>query len=131
MVLLLVALAAPAARAANRATCSFNGMNRAVWTLREMRRTAWCVAERFGIAVSDLVGVVSCESGWNRHAVSDSGTYVGLAQHHRQYWPARVELYEPRWWSLRRSPWNPRTQLTVTARMARAEGWGAWAGCAA
>lgn len=111
--------------------CRFQGLQRGTWTAREELLTARCAIGKWPIpgGMSKLDSVISCESGWNRNAVSSSGSYVGLAQHALRYWSGRVGTYEPNRWDLADGWRNSRTHLVVTVRMVRAVGWGPW-GCA-
>ena len=47
----------------------------------------------WNVPVRDLARVSHCESTWNPSARSASGTYRGLFQHHRSYWPERVRNF--------------------------------------
>jgi hypothetical protein len=74
-----------------------------------------------------LIRVGHCESGWSRLATN--GRYVGLFQHDAGAWGYRVRRYEPQLWDLQPGWRNPRTQITVTVRMVRDEGWSPWPYC--
>jgi len=112
--------------------CLFNGMNERVdWTNREERRTAWCVTRRWHVpgGMPQFVSVGDCESSWYRFAVGNG--HLGLFQHDSDSWDYRVQHYEPKGWELNRSWTNSRSQIVVSARMARNDGnWHQWAGCA-
>ena len=110
-----------------RNQCLFNWMHEDEWTPREERRTAFCVLRRWNVpgGMPKFQAVGDCESHWYRFA-SNGGRYLGLFQHSRKYWPGRVRHFEPYWWDLAPGWTNSRTQIVVTARMVRAQGWGAW-----
>jgi hypothetical protein len=74
----------------------------------------------------ELDKVAACESGWRRLAVSSSSTYLGLFQHARSYWSGRLHTFAPATWDLSPRWQNSRSAITVTVRMVKAEGWGAW-----
>jgi hypothetical protein len=107
--------------------CRFQTLQRGTWTAREEQLTARCVVGRWPVegGIAKFMSVGACESGWNRLA-SNGGNYLGLFQHSSTYWPNRVRGYDPPSWDLNPSPWNSRSQITVTARMAHGNGWSAW-----
>lgn len=108
--------------------CRFQGLQAPKWTQHEEDLTARCAVMHFSVpgGLSKFRAVISCESGWNRNAVSASGTFVGLAQHHRGYWLSRYKAFAPPHWDLKPGWANSRTHLIVTARMVHAGGWGPW-----
>lgn len=108
--------------------CMFNGMDAGDWTQREEYRTARCVTTKWHVpgGLRELIRVGNCESSFYRFAYNSAGPYVGIFQHHLGSWPRRVEKYEPAWWELKPGWTNSRTQIVVTVRMVRAEGWGPW-----
>jgi hypothetical protein len=112
----------------HRKECQFNGLDAGEWTQREEYRTARCVQNRWHVpgGLTQLLQVGRCESGFYRFAYNPGGPYVGIFQHDLHAWPRRVDKYQPDWWELRRGWANPRSQLVVTVRMVRAEGWGPW-----
>jgi hypothetical protein len=110
--------------------CRFQWMDGGIWTQREEDRTVACVLAKYPTpgGTQFFRQVIDCESGFHRLAYNAAGPYVGLAQHHLASWFGRVRSYLPDWW--RAGHWarwsNSRSQIVVTARMVRAEGWGAW-----
>lgn len=110
----------------DRQQCKFQGLQGGKWTQTEENDTARCVTRRWSVpgGLAKLRAVGSCESGWNRFATN--GRYVGLFQHDKDAWPARVRSYTPPHWELQPGWQNSRTQIVVTVRMVRAQGWGAW-----
>jgi hypothetical protein len=126
---IVLVLAATKAFGAPVDECRFQHIDKAVWTQQEEERTARCVLKRFGPIAGgfpQLDQVATCESGWSRLARSSSSSYLGLFQHSELYWSGRVAVYEPAHWTLSRRWQNSRSQLTVTVRMVRAEGWSPW-----
>ena len=109
--------------------CRYESLQPGLWTQVEENRTARCVVDHFTVpgGFDKLSYVASCESSWNR--LARNGDYVSLFQHDIDYWPSRVRAFEPAYWDLAPSPFNSRTQIVVTARMARASGWDAWPTC--
>lgn len=108
--------------------CQFNSMNTQMdWTDREEARTTWCVLEHWPVpgGISKFRAVGQCESGWYRFSYNPNG-HAGIFQHDVDAWPYRVRSYEPVGWNLKPGWTNSRTQIVVTARMVRAQGWGAW-----
>jgi hypothetical protein len=75
------------------------------------------------------VGVGNCESGLRPHAIN--WPYLGAYQHHAGYWDGRFRTFTGSRWehdgNLRPTPFAFRSNVIVTMRMARAQGWGAWA----
>lgn len=66
--------------------------------------------------------VAFCESKLDAHARSRTGTYLGVFQQSRTYWPARARAYGfPGW-----SPLNGHANVIVSVRMAHDGGWAAW-----
>ena len=113
--------------------CKFQSLDHGLWTAREERLTAACVNSRWHApgGLSEVMSVGSCESGWNREAVSSSGTYVGLFQQHEPSWDDRLAAWSPTHWGLKSDWRNSRSMIVVSIRMAHADGdWGQWAGCA-
>lgn len=108
--------------------CRFQHLDKPTWTQHEEDATARCVVNRWPVpgGLAKLKAVGECESGFNRLAVSPSGSYVGLFQHSLSSWPYRVRTYAPWGWTLRGRWQNSRTQLVVTVRMVRALGWSPW-----
>jgi hypothetical protein len=47
-------------------------------------------------------------------------------QHRLPYWNGRFDSLTSRWWHLRPSVYNGRTNVIVSIRMAHFGGWGAW-----
>lgn len=109
--------------------CRFQGLFHVKWAQAEEELTARCAVRHWGVpgGFAKLDDVISCESGWNRFAVSASGSYVGLAQHVARSWYARFRAFAPPLWQLRSAWWNSRTHLIVTVRMVHAGGWAPWA----
>lgn len=107
--------------------CQFNSMSKMEWTEREEARTTWCVLDRWPVpgGISKFRAVGDCESHWYRFA-HNGDDYLGLFQHSASAWKYRVRSYEPFWWDLKPGWMNSRTQIVVTARMVRAQGWGPW-----
>lgn len=76
-----------------------------------------------GVDADTSLAVASCESGLRWWAVGPSGTYVGIFQHHRGYWPGRAEAY-----GLPGASWtDPFAQVHVSHGMVGDGGWGPWA----
>lgn len=94
----------------------------------EVLRTIGCAVAHWYVdgGTTKAVAVARCESGLNEWAMSSSGTYLGLFQHSRFYWPGRFADLAPPWWRLRSSPFNARSNAIVSIRMAHGAGWGAW-----
>lgn len=111
--------------------CRFQYVDRGTWTTQEERLTAECVVAKYPVpgGLSTLLSIGSCESGWDRFAWNPNG-HAGLFQHDIGAWAGRVQTWEPYWWTLRPRWTNSRSQIVVTARMARSDGdWHQWAGC--
>jgi hypothetical protein len=108
--------------------CQFNWLDERTWTPREEDRTTRCVLQHWSVSggLAEFRSVIECESGWSRLAWNPVGPYVGLAQHDLGSWPSRVRSYAPRWWDLKPSWSNSRTQIVVTARMVHLGGWSPW-----
>lgn len=106
--------------------CRFQSLDKPTWSAREERLEVRCAAQRFGVSATEMFSVGQCESGFNRFAYNPNGPYLGIFQHAASAWPGRVKTYEPPLWTLDPSWTNSRTQAVVTARMAHANGWGAW-----
>jgi hypothetical protein len=139
---ILLGASAPIATAENRqkerieremrTDCQFEFVHDAHWTDWEERLTARCLVRKWSVpgGLPQLASVISCESGWWRFARNPSG-YVGLGQHDAGAWPSRVRSWAPAHWDLNPYWANSRSNLTVTVRMAHADGhWGQWSGCA-
>lgn len=107
--------------------CRFQSLQRGIWTDREERLTAECAARKAGISLSTLLRVGACESNWNRFAFNPNG-HAGLFQIDVDSWGSWVRIYGPNAWARRLSTrWtNSRSQVVVTSRYARANGWDAW-----
>lgn len=107
--------------------CQFDSLQRGTWTQHEENRTAWCVLDHWPVpgGISKFRSVGDCESGWYRFA-NNGGHYLGLFQHAASAWRSRVHAFRPQHWRLKPGWTNSRTQIVVTARMVRAQGWGAW-----
>lgn len=87
-----------------------------------------CLARNFDApgSPSFAVRVADCESGLHPHAVSPSGTFRGLFQEHRGYWPARWRHYA-RPLGLRSSIFSAISNTVVSLRLARSAGdWHDW-----
>lgn len=111
--------------------CRFQWVDRGTWTAREERLTAECVVAKYPVpgGLAQLIAVGDCESGWWRFSYNPNG-HAGLFQHDVDAWPDRVRTWEPYWWDLDPRWTNSRTQIVVTARMARGDGdWHQWSGC--
>lgn len=92
------------------------------WHTKQLIR---CQAERKGLDPAKAVRVAKCESGLNPRAVSSSGTYLGLFQQHRGYWPGRAATYGFAGWRAL----NGRANAFVSLAMAASGGWGDWPVC--
>ena len=95
--------------------------------MKELIRCATAKWEVPGGAVKAIC-IADRESGLNPKAVSGNGTYVGLYQHTKEYWPARFEEYAKPAWALSDNPLAGRTAVLVSVRMANEGGWGPWRG---
>lgn len=115
---------------AQRQTCKMRGNDR--WSKEESRDVERCVAAKVeGVTAAEMLNVAACESGHNAYAVSESGTFRGLFQHHREYWPTRVRSAQKiarreLGAELRAGVFNARSNAFVTAVMVKRSGWGAW-----
>lgn len=98
---------------------------------REMiQRLIVCVFGVFapGESVTALI-IADRESSFYPWAANSSGA-LGLFQHMVGYWPGRAETYlfrgwfAPWMWPI--SPFDPRANAIVTARMVAESGWGPW-----
>lgn len=100
------------------------------WTYQEVRRTIAWATEKWSVpgGLSKAVSVADCESGLRATAVSPSGTYKGVYQQSKDYWPGRHRA-APSWLNLAPSVFNARSNIIVSILMARG-GWSDWAGCA-
>lgn len=110
-----------------RSDCQFDFITSRPWSPWEETLTARCLTAKWPVpgGYPQLSSVISCESGWYRFA-SNGGSYLGLGQHAASAWPYRVRSYEPAGWDLKPAWWNPRSNLTVTVRMAHSGGWSPW-----
>jgi hypothetical protein len=111
--------------------CRFQWVERGTWTAREERLTLECVVAKYPVpgGITQMNCVAIHESGWNRFAYNPNG-HAGLFQHDTGAWPGRVETWEPYWWTLDSRWTNSRSQIVVTARMARSDGdWDQWTVC--
>jgi len=124
--LLLILLAGPAeARHFQRACPHHTGQGivaREKYIRCEDRRIG---APRTG---GQIITIGRCESGPD--LLAGWGSHVGTFQHDPDYWPGRWRTWgrgnHPGDGDLDPSPVRFRTNVIVTLRMARAQGWGAW-----
>jgi hypothetical protein len=112
-------------------SCRFRGPD-GVWSKREARDAIRCVARLFSkVSTRRMLRVAKCESRYDAYAVSSSGTYRGLFQHHRGYWlsrvrdaqrAARLKLGS----RLSTTVFSARSNAFVTAWLVQRGGWGPW-----
>jgi hypothetical protein len=101
-----------------------DGVSRAV-ERRNARRTIRCAFGRVVPGQADAaIRVASCESGLDDEA-SNGGSYLGLFQHARAYWPGRARALPPRF-SPRVGPFHALANAWSAAQMVRGSGWEAW-----
>lgn len=101
---------------------------------RRNRHLIRCVFATFGASTTTALQIADRESNFNpwawHHAYSWSHDCLGSFQHMRAYWDDRVRRYLKAKWFPRSwphvSPFDPRANAIVTARMTRAGGWGPW-----
>lgn len=94
-----------------------------------------CVFATFGVGqTSTALAIARRESGldpwaWH-HAYAWEHDCLGTFQHMRQYWGERVRHFLKAKWFPRSwpnvSPFDPRANAIITARMVRGGGWGPW-----
>jgi hypothetical protein len=92
-------------------------------------------ARRLGVDPAKALAVADCESGLYPKAVSASGTFRGLFQHHAGYWPGRVSWYRSTFGAAHpklqirdgAQVLHPRPNALVAMWMVSTSGWGAWA----
>lgn len=113
-------------------SCKLRGAN-GRWSRAESRDVERCVSKYFDrVGTAKMLQVAACESGHNAYAVSESGTFRGLFQHHEGYWPERVRSAQRvarrlLGDGLRTGVFNARSNAFVTAVMVqRSNSWGAW-----
>jgi hypothetical protein len=87
-----------------------------------------------------LIGITNAQAQAKEGADRESNFYpwsanpsgcLGLFQHQVAYWPGRVQAYLWKgWWAPKVkwpvSPYDPRANAIVAARMVAAGGWGPW-----
>jgi len=114
-----------------RQMCKFIGKN-GRWSKPESRDEIRCVAAKIReVSADDMLRVAACESGFNSYAVSSSGTFRGLFQHHADYWLGRVRAAQSAARRvlgdrLRLGVFNARSNSFVTAWMVQREDWSDW-----
>lgn len=95
------------------------------WPQTHVVRIVRAAAVRYGLDVDRFLRMIRCESGFNPRAVGGGGLYLGLGQHHRDYWPGRARAagYPGGDWA------NPVVNANVTAWLVTKAGWGPWPVC--
>lgn len=83
-------------------------------------------AIRYGIDVGRFLAMIRCESNFNPRAVGGGGLYLGLGQHHRDYWPARAKDAG----YAGASVFDPVANANVSAYLVVHGGWRHWPVCA-
>lgn len=97
------------------------------WSNEEIAQTIRCAVQHWSVSggEGEAMSVASCESGLNEKAYN-SGGYAGVYQHAIRYWSSRFASLRPRWWNLKHSIWNGRSNVVIAIRYAARYGWGAW-----
>lgn len=95
-----------------------------------MKRLIRCAAKKWQVqgGAEKAICIARRESGLNPKALSPTGLYRGLFQHHKAYWPERYDDYTRRAWQLSRKALNGRSAVIVSIRMAHFGSWAAWKG---
>lgn len=129
--------ARPAELSRRQTTCRVNEAGRR-WNHADVKRVIRCGNRHYdppgGVRMS--LCVARNESGFGARAKSPSGTYLGVYQHSRHYWPERQRSYDHRHrdrgdiHEIADSALNARANVLVTLRMAERGGWGPWQGAA-
>jgi hypothetical protein len=107
---------------------------RTTYTTREVVKVITNSARRLGVDPAKALAVADCESGLYPKAVSSSGTFRGLFQHHADYWASRVAWYRSTWGATHPKMQikaaapvlHPRPNALVSMWMVRVGGWQPW-----
>lgn len=101
------------------------------WRTVEVENMIRCAVGKWPVpgGVSKALQVARCESGSDMLDRSTDG-YAGTYQQATRYWPERRRAHRPAGWRIAPSVYNPRSNVTVSIRMASRGGWDDWPGCA-
>jgi len=94
------------------------------WSYHEIALTIRCATQHWPVdgGFEKALSVATCESGLNERAYNPNG-HAGVYQQSVTYWPGRLAYYALRWWRLRPSVFNGRSNVVVSIRMAHDHGW--------
>jgi hypothetical protein len=99
------------------------------WSIRDVKQAIRCGVKRFHSpgGVRQAFKVASCESSFRPHAHDTPGV-GGVFQQKYVYWKERLRKWNPhKGWKLGGSVLNPRSNIVISLRMAKAVGWSpAW-----
>lgn len=126
LTMLLVTTVATPAHADPVRECRYQMVNgQTGWTTEEVRATIRCLAPRFGISTTKALTIAHHESGFQARA--SNGSYCGIYQHDRDYFPGRLAAAKAKW---PRYAWMGRTcenaRSNILAAFALVKQTGGW-----